>query len=277
MHFRLSFLALLFCPIIGWSQNDTTVQSKNSFTVGANYQSKLHFFGRTDSLQSSGLFPTIGFELKEGFYSTANIIFTRNNSSSLNYNGSTVEAGYKFPKSRNFSGNVFYSKFLYKDNSQLVQSSVKGQAGLNLTYNNKIVNVNGGADAKFSDKTDLGLTAGVDHLFLYVFPGTKNALGINPSFYTYAGTQNFTKTYYKNREVLGVVLGQQQVTEQAKTFKLLAYEASLPVVLILGKFYGSVTGSYVLPQNLIKVTNRPDLTENGKNLFYISAGLGVKL
>jgi hypothetical protein len=32
-----------------------------------------------------------------------------------------------------------------------------------------------------------------------------------------------------------------------------------------------------MPQNLVKVPNRPDLSENGKNMFYVSAGVGVRL
>jgi hypothetical protein len=111
-------------------------------------------------------------------------------------------------------------------------------------------------------------------LFIYVIPNTKNAIAINPSFYTYAGTQNFTQTYYKNRKVGGIVLGQQKVTEDVKRFNILAYEASLPLVFVLGKFNASLTGSYVMPQNLVSIQGRPDLTENGKNMFYFSAALG---
>lgn len=269
---------MFYClPFISFSQNDTSAPRKNVFTAGATYQSKLHFFGRTDSLQSSGLFPSVGFESKHGLYANSNFIFVNNQATSIDYQGTVIEGGYKFPQRKNFSGNIFYSHFLYEDQSQLVQSALKGQTGINLTWNNKILNVNTGADAKFSNKTDYGLTGGVDHLFIYVIPGTKNAIAINPSFYTYAGTQNFTNTYYKNRQVGGITLGQQKVTEDVKRFKVLAYEASVPLVFVLGKFNASFTGSYVMPQNLVKVNGRPDLTENGKNMFYFSAGVGVRL
>jgi hypothetical protein len=270
-------LLMLVLPFIGLAQNDTSALRKNVFTAGTTYQSKLHYFGRTDSLQSSGLFPSVGFELKYGLYTNANFIFVNNSVASTDYSGTVIEAGYKFPQSKNFSGNMYYTHFLYESGSQLVQSALKGQTGINLTWNNKILNVNTGADAKFSNKTDYGLTGGVDHLFIYVIPNTKNAIAINPSFYTYAGTQNFTNTYYKSRKVGGIVLGQQAVTENVKQFKVLAYEASLPLVLVLGKFNASLTGSYVMPQNLITVSGRPDLTENGKNMLYFSAGVGVRL
>jgi len=265
-------------PFISKAQNDTSQHRKNVFSAGVNYQSKLHYFGRTDSLKSSGLFPTIGFELKQGFYVNSNFIFVHNPASPLAYNGTIIEGGFKFPQSRNFSGNIFYNQFLYKDNSELVQSALKSQTGMNLSYNNKIVNVNIGGDAKFSDRTDFGATAGLDHLFIYLIPSTKYAVAINPSAYAYGGTQNFTNTYYKKQNVLGLPIGNQQpVTETSTKFNILAYEFSAPIVFVAGKFNASVTPSYVMPQNLAKVSDRPDLSENGKNMFYVTAGVGVRL
>lgn len=266
--------------MVSYSQNDTAAPTKNVFTAGVNYQSKLHYFGRTDNLQSSGLFGTVGYELKQGLYTNANMIFVNNASTSFDYSGSTIELGYRFPTHKNFSGNVAYNHFLYKEASQLVQSSVKSMAELNLSYNNKIVNLNAGADAKFSDKTDFGLTAGLDRLFIYVIPGTKNAIAVNPSFYTYAGSQNFTYTYYRDKKEvpgLGLGLAGREVSREVNQFVVLAHEASLPVVFVAGKFNASLTGSYVMPQNLIYVEGRPDLTENGKDMFYFTAGIGIRL
>jgi hypothetical protein len=274
----LIFAIVLAIPRLGIAQNDTTTVKKNVFTAGINYQSALHYFGRTDSLKSSGLFPTIGFQLKEGFYVNSNFIFVNNSVSSFSYNGTIVEGGFRFPQTKNFSGNIFYTQFLYKDKSQLVQSALHSQTGINLTYNNKIVNVNVGGDAKFSDKTDFGATAGLDHLFLYLIPNTKNAIAVNPSAYAYAGTQNFTNTYYKKQNVLGLPLGNPRaVTETSTRFNVLAYEFSAPVVFVAGKFNASITPSYVIPKNLVKIANRPDLSENGQNMFYVSAGIGVRL
>lgn len=279
----LMIAIVLSMPFLGMAQNDTSAPKKNVFTGGINYQSRLHYFGRTDSLKSSGVFPTLGFQLKQGFYVNSSFIFVNNALSSLSYNGSIIEGGFKFPQTRNFSGNIFYSQFLYKDNSQLVQSALKSQTGINMAYNNKIVNVNVGGDAKFSNKTDYGATAGLDHLFLYLIPKTKNAIAINPSVYAYAGTQNFTQTYYtkkRNVNVLGLPIGggqQEAVTETSTKFNILAYEFSAPIVFVAGKFNASITPSYVMPQHLVKVPDRPDLSENGKNMFYVSASVGVRL
>ena len=216
---------VLGVPLASKAQNDTSTKRKNIFTAAINYQTKLHYFGRTDSLRSSGLFPSVGYELKQGFYANSNFIFVHNPASSLMYNGTIIEGGFKFPQSKNFSGNIFYSHFIYKDNSGLVQSALKSQTGMNLAYNNKIVNINIGGDAKFSDRTDFGATAGLDHLFIYLIPNSKFAFAINPSAYVYAGTQNFTNTYSKRQNILGLPFRRDEtVTERSTKFNIMAYE-----------------------------------------------------
>jgi hypothetical protein len=268
------YAAFLLLPFVTTAQTDSlptqpTVK-KNVFTASINYQDKLNYFGRTDSLQSSGLFPSLGFELKNGLYAKGNFIFVQNDAISTTYTGTTIEAGYNFKEKKHFSGNIFYTHFLYKDNSQLVQSALKAQTGINATYKNKIINLIGGADVKFSDKADIGTTLGLDHLFI-IKGKNKTAIAFNPAAYVYAGTQQFSNTYIKNNTVGGITLpSQQQVTESVVNFSILSYDFSMPVVLVFGKFNAYVSPAYTIPQNLIA-------GEKGANLFYVTTGLGVRL
>ncbi|MEK7198418.1 MAG: hypothetical protein AAB212_00635, partial [Bacteroidota bacterium] len=159
------FIAMFF-PILSFSQESNVKEvQKDEFSASVNYQSALHYFGRTDSLKSSGLFPSVGFQSKTGLYAQGNFIFVQTTGQATGYTGTTIETGYRFPQSDHFSGNLFYSQFLYKEKSTLVQSALKSQTGINLSYLNKIVNINGGADLKFSNQTDVGVTLGLDHLF----------------------------------------------------------------------------------------------------------------
>jgi hypothetical protein len=48
----------------------------------------------------------------------------------------------------------------------------------------------------------------------------------------------------------------------------LAYEASVPVIYAKGKVMLIATPSYIMPQNLVTVPGRPDLSERGENTFY---------
>lgn len=270
------FIAIFF-PILSFSQESNVKEAqKDEFNASVNYQSALHYFGRTDSLKSSGLFPSVGFQSKTGLYAQGNFIFVQTTGQATGYTGTTIETGYRFPQSDHFSGNLFYSQFLYKEKSTLVQSALKSQTGINLSYLNKIVNINGGADLKFSNQTDAGVTLGLDHLFLFTKGLNHSAIAINPSVYVYAGTQKFTNTYFEKRGILGFPVT-RQTTEQVTQFNVLSYELSLPVVFVSGKFNASITPSYVIPQNLVTVSGRPDLSERGKEMFYVTFGLGVKL
>jgi hypothetical protein len=271
---------LTLAPLSGWgqsptdssaqSQADSTEKKKNVFSGSINYQSKLHYYGRVDSFKSSGLFPILSYEFKNGLYAEGTAVFVQNASQPFAYTGASVEAGYNFPERKHFEGKVFVSKFFYQDQSTLVQSALREQAGINLGYKNKIININGGFDLKFSDETDIGATAGVDHLFVTSIKGWDKAkLAIMPSLTMYSGTQNFTSTYIKKDSFLGVPFTSEK-TEQVKKFSILAYELSAPLVLVAGKFNAYVMPSYVIPQNLI-------IQEKGENLFYVTLGLGFKL
>lgn len=256
---------------------DTTVVStdslikKSEFSGSINYQSNLHYFGRVDSFKSRGLFPILGYKFKNGLYAQGTAIFVQNDAQPFDYTGSSIEAGYYFPETKHFEGNIFVSKFFYDDQSTLVQSALSAQTGVNLTYKNKkLFNINGGADLKFSDRTDIGATAGIDRLFVTKIKGwEKAAFAVMPSATVYAGTQNFTETYIKRSDFLGIPVTAEK-TEEINKFSILAYEFSAPLVLVAGKMNAYVMPSYVIPQNLI-------VSERGENLFYVTVGLGFRL
>ncbi len=269
-------MTCLFClaSLVSYGQTDSSSKAsvQPKFKLGVYFNTHLNYFGRTDSLRSSGIFPLAELWLNDNFYVNAAPIFVNNKTKSFDYTGSVATAGYRFTtNSKKLSGNIYFVKPFYRDNSQLVQSALKGQGAFTLTALNKIVNVTGGADIKFSKGTDYGVTGGLDHLFRFQLD-PKSVLVIDPSAYVYAGTQHFTETYYKNTGIPGL---NQLVTKNTDRFAVLSYEFSMPVVLGLGKVQLLAIPAYVLPQNLITIPNRPDLSERGEDLFY--ATLGVKM
>jgi len=143
---------------------------------------------------------------------------------------------------------------------------------MTLTWLNKFLNITGGADAKFSDKTDYGVTGGLDHILRYQL-NDKTVLVIDPSAYINAGTQQFTKSYLKRTTGFLFFPGSEQVvTESAQKFNILSYEFSAPVILAINKFQLLFTPAYVIPQNLLTVEGRPDLSEKGEKMFYATFG-----
>ena len=153
-----------------------------------------------------------------------------------------------------------------------MQSALKGQLSSTFTFVNKILNVTGGGDLKISDDNiDYGATAGIDHIFR-LQPGNNFIIVINPSAYAYAGTQKFTRSYYKRFNFLLLPGAEQLVTEDVNRFSILAYEFSMPTVIAKGKFQLIANPSFVIPQNLVKVEGRSDLSERGKEMFCITIG-----
>lgn len=269
---RTRFLSLLL--IAGWlipgsshaqKASDTDAR-KNEISASLNYQSVLHYFGRTDSLRSSGLFPIINLQSKWGVYAQGTVVYVQNRDLPLSYTGTLLEAGYRFKQTEHFSGNIFYTDILYKDKSVLVQSALHGQTGFNASYLNKVLNVNTGMDLKFSDHTDLGLTLGLDHLILMHGGSSPVAFAADPSVYMYSGSRQFTETYISKNGPLGLPA---QTTATINKLQVLSYEFSVPLVLVAGNFNASVTPAYTLPMSLL-----PE--ENGKNLFTITLSMGVK-
>jgi hypothetical protein len=202
------------------------------------------------------------------FYVNAAPIFVNNALQNFDYAGTVATVGYQNVGTKWISG-VYLTKPFYKESSELVQSALEAQSGVNFTYRNKILNLNAGGDVKFSDKVDYGATAGLDHI-VRIENKDNSVIVLDPAIYAYAGTQNFQRTYYKKNNA-GFLLfprNNQQVTEEVSRFSILAYEATMPIIYVKGKVMLIATPSYILPQNLITVPNRPDLSERGENMFY---------
>jgi hypothetical protein len=262
--------AILACvSITSHAQSDST--AKFDFKIGAYYNSYLNYYGRVDNLHSSGFFPMAEIWLKKKFYLNAAPIFTNNSIAGFQYAGTVATAGYLINNGKT-STHIYLVKPIYKDNSQLVQSALKAQLAASFTKHNKIINFTAGADVKFSGNTDYGANIGLDHIFRKQFPDSF-VLVIDPSIYAYAGTQRFTQTRYEKNGFLIFPGADKEISEEVKKFSVLSYEASIPIILAKGKWMLLATPLFVIPQNLVTIAERPDLSENGKYMFYVTVGL----
>jgi hypothetical protein len=264
------FFTLLSCTaaVFATAQTDSVQPVKPQFKLSLNYNTGLNYFGRTDSLRSSGFFPLAELWVTPNFYVNAAPIFVNNALQNFEYAGSVATVGYQKVTEKWITG-VYLLKPFYKESSELVQSALKAQSGVNVSFLNKFLNLNIGGDVKFSDKVDFGATGGIDHL-IRIENKDKSVMVFDPAFYVYAGTQNFQRSYYKKNNT-GFLLfpgNNQLVTEEVSRFSVLAYEATMPVVYAKKKWTFVATPSYIMPQNLVTVPNRPDLSERGENMFY---------
>jgi hypothetical protein len=247
-------------------------KKKTEFKISANYNTGLNYYGRVDSLHSSGFFPLAELWFNESFYINAAPVFVNNAAASFQYAGTITSVGYQFKSNDKWLGNIYLVKPFYQQSSKLVQSALKAQTGMTLTWLNKAINVTAGADAKFSEKTDFGVVVGLDHIFRYQI-NDRSVLVIDPSAYINAGTQQFTKSYLKRTSGFLFFPGNEQmVTESAQKFNVLSYEFSAPIIFVTGKLQFLFTPAYVIPQNLLIVEGRPDLSEKGEKMFYVTIG-----
>jgi hypothetical protein len=268
----LTLLLSFFVYYSGFAQKDSTEKQNVALKIGVNYNSGLNYFGRTDSLKSTGFFPMAELWLSKDFYLNAAPVFVNNAVQSMEYSGTVTSMGYLHSTDK-WITNLYFLKPFYKQNSQLVQSALKAQAGMSFSSLNKILNFTFGGDAKLSDKMDFGATVGVDHLIKKQMTHGL-VLVVDPAFYTYAGTQNFTNTYYKKKPGFLLLPGSsEQVSENTTKFNVLAYEFSVPVVFAKGNWMALLTPSYIIPQNLVTIVGRPDLSERGQQMFYATIGL----
>lgn len=267
-------IVLFFLSVSLFAQTDsTTEKTKVNFKISTFYISNLNFYGRTDSLQSSGVFPLAEIWFNDKLYVNAAPVFVNNSVSSFQYAGTVATIGYQQrSKNQKFFTHVYFTKPFYQAGSELPQSVLKAQASTNLSYLNKVVNINGGIDIRLSDKMDYGFSAGLDHVIRKQL-SDKAVLVVDPSAYVYAGTQQFTKTYYKKSSFLLFPGVEQQVNEDVKNLNILSYEFSMPVVLAINKIQLIVNPAYVIPQNLIEVAGQPEISERGKEMFYVTAGI----
>jgi hypothetical protein len=253
--------------------SDTIKPTKTTATIfaGVAYVPNLHYYGRTDSLKSSALIPTVLVQFdSSGFYISGSAVFIDNPAQSLQYGATVTEAGYKFGKKKGIAGSIYANKFFYQT-KELVQSALKEQAGLNISYLNKFVNINSTAVAAFSGNTDFFASAGLDHAFK--FTAGKSVFVITPTAVASAGTQNFTHTYYKKNNFLLLPVADQQVTASSRVFNILSYECSMPIVWAIKNCFIVATPGYVMPQHIITVAGRPDISERARNLFYTNITL----
>jgi hypothetical protein len=255
------------------AQEEDSTKTGPQFKLSVNYNSNLNYYGRVDSLKSSGVFPMAELWFTPKVYVNAAPIFVNNPLQKMEYAGTVATLGYLNVTDK-WLTSLSAIKPFYTQETQLVQSALKAQGSVLVSRLTKVLNFSLGGDIKFSDKVDFGTTAGLDHIFR-IEDKNGGVFVIDPGVYAYAGTQQFYRSYTR-RKGGGILLPprNEQVTESGTQFNILAYEASMPLIYVKGKWQLLATPSYILPQNLMQVPDRPDLSERGENTFYTT--LAVK-
>src|SRR5688500_15597060 len=100
--------AVLLIAVMSQTQTDSDiVNDKAQFKLGVFYNSQLNYYGRTDSLRSSGVFPVAEIWFNKNFYINAAPVFVNNKAANFDYAGTVATAGYRFTSENKLSGNIY--------------------------------------------------------------------------------------------------------------------------------------------------------------------------
>src|ERR1043165_2700688 len=108
LFFRLIVIAVVFfSPAIHAQSDSTSEKDKAQFKLGVFYNSHLNYYGRTDSLRSSGVFPLAELWFTKNFYVNAAPVFVNNQAVNMQYAGTVATTGYQFNEPDKWSGNFY--------------------------------------------------------------------------------------------------------------------------------------------------------------------------
>ena len=161
-------LALLFCTSQSWSQTETSAQTDKPsyFKVTGNYLTNSVYYGRKDSLPMPYFTASLGYYDKSGFFVAGSVSYLFSKGANrIDY--SALDLGYNFTVSDKFSGSVYGNKSWYNQSSTTITSDIKGSIGTLLSYDLNALQINGGVDLTFANKTDIGINLGISHDFVF--------------------------------------------------------------------------------------------------------------
>jgi len=288
--------AVLFLFATGaYAQKDTTevpVPKKAYLKLGLNFLSNNVYLGRTDTVNTPTLSPTIKYSFKSGIYlSGAMDIITNKNKNKLD--GGNFEFGYDHIGDGDVDWGASFTKLFFNATSTQVDATVSSELNAYIDYDiADVVTASMGVNyevAKSGFTGDVLLSPSLSHDFLVdgVF-GDDDELLISPSATLNAGSQNFYAGYLvrKNKILAKRVNAAYDAYNTALgNFTLLDYELSAPISYIAGKFTFSFTPTLAFAQNSL-----PNSTAGEKVItatieksqpvrtseFYVETGISFK-
>jgi hypothetical protein len=252
------FFLMLFIGLTGtWAQKDSSegTDKASYFKVSGNYLTNSVYYGRKDSLPMPYLTASAGYYDKSGFYISGSISYlSGKNGTRIDY--SALDLGYNFTALEHFSGAVYGNKSWYNQSSTTITSDIKGSIGSLLSYDLNAVQLNGGIDLTFANKTDIGFNLGLSHDF--IFGKTGDQFSIEPSFMANWSSLHSYEGYINRKLGKKAGIGLPPVTAvtavQNNKITLLDYEIWVPFIYEKKKIGFMFTPTLAIPQNPIYTT-----------------------
>ncbi|MDO6435007.1 hypothetical protein Q4E93_30615 [Flavitalea sp. BT771] len=219
------------------------------------YQNNNVYMGRKDSAVLPYFTPGLSYYHKSGFYATASAAWLKNADISR-IDLVTIASGFRFSAGK-YDGDFTASKYFYNTQSTSVTSEIQASMSYSSSYDLGWIRTTLSGQLNMGNNTDMEASLGMEHSFDLM----DDALEITPTLTANAGTLNYYSNYYKTRRfnrknakkaVSGTVTITGTVVNPS-AFKVLDYEASLPISFTAGKCTFSATPAFSIPVNPARI------------------------
>jgi hypothetical protein len=237
-----------------------TVIRKQSISVGANYGSDFQFFGRTGPVTYPYLSIYGIYNFKSGFFVYASPVQV------IGYYPLVDEidlgGGYLFKSSKQFSGSISYTRFLFnKDAAQVIKSASSNDANFKNTFDWKFAKSSVEFDYLFGDANDYFVTINTSKYIEtdWGIFDDKDYLSFNPTISAIFGTQNFVGRYSSehldrldldNGQIPGLDAPPAFPSYNNGRFNAINYSVKIPIAYNRPHYTFEASWKYSIPVNV---------------------------
>jgi hypothetical protein len=242
-----------------------TVARKRSLSVGASYGSDASFFGRTGPVRYPFLNADMIYNAKSGLfvYGSAYKVL----GSIPTVDEVDLGAGYLYKFSKQFTGNISYTRFIFDRNALIIKSASSNDINFNNSYDWKFLKSGVILDYLFGESDDFFVTI-TNSKYIetnWSIFDDKDYLSFNPGFNVILGTQNFVEKYSLNHQghsTYPILPPPQKYAHDNSEFNMLNYSFKIPIAYNRPHYTIEASYKYSIPVNV------EGILRNHKESFY---------
>jgi hypothetical protein len=231
-----------------------TIIRKQSVSVGVNYGSDALFFGRTSPIKYPFVTGDIIYNSKPGFFAYGSVLKV------LGYtpvDEVDLGGGYFYKFSKQFSGAVSYTRFIFNRDANVIKSASSNDINLKNSYDWHFLKTSIIADYLFGKSNDAFVTV-TNSKYIetsWSIFDDQDYLSFNPSFNFIMGTQNFVQRYsvdhqYKQEVDNIYVKDDANSARYNRRFNMLNYSFKVPIAYNRPHYTLEASWRYSMPVNV---------------------------
>ena len=259
-------------------------EATSSFKFGVSYLSNNTYMGRTDTVTTPVIIPTVKYTFSNGIYFSGGLYFIPNKPKQK-LDGGDLAGGYDYDINDDLSVGGSFTKLFYSSTSTQIASAISSTINVNVNYDNDYLSPALNVDYNLNKggiNNDFLLSPAVAHDFIFIgIFGDVDLLLISPTVTLNAGTQNFYDAYLAKKQLKSKRLTAAQTKllnayeGKLGEFEILDYELSAPIEYKSGHFIFQVTPTYAVVENQLPKLIAAQLSDQS-GVFYVEVGVTLK-